>query len=645
MQHFVRALRDALPYWKYLAISLLCSVGVASLWSANIATLFPILEVTLHGESLQNWNARRLTESKAAAVQLQLELDQLEASTPPADRKADYHFRRDLLATQKRAEEARAMSAQWLGPIINRWLPTSPFGTVALLIGIIVASTFLKQVLLVSSTLLVSYVSNRIVNRIRQKIFDKAMRLDRASYLQIGTSGFMSQITHATEMLTSGITSVYGGAVSEPLKIIACLLGAWCISWRLTLFSLILAPIVAVLVLYLNRQIRNISRTMLQRSKGFHHVLLEALSSMLTVQAYGREDFERDRFKLTTREMMGYAMRSAFFNSLAGPVTELLGLSMIAISLLVGGYLVINQETHIFHIRMSDTPLSISQMMVFFGMLIGASDPIRKLSGVISGVNTGTVAASMIYPLLDRESLIVEAKHPQTVARPHGLLEFKNITFGYDPADPILKGIDLTIPFGEKLAIVGPNGGGKSTLISLLCRFYDPQQGKVLLDGTPLTEMALEDLRGRLALVSQQTELFNDSVMYNIRYGRLDATDAEVVEAARKAHAHEFISAMSGGYQTVVGQNGQRLSGGQRQRIALARAILRDPEILILDEATSQIDVASESLIHDTLAEFGRSRTVIMITHRESTLDLADRIIEVSRGTIRETDALVRPAA
>lgn len=645
MQHFVRALRDALPYWKYLAISLLCSVGVASLWSANIAALFPILEVTLHGESLQQWNDRRLLESNARADGFQAEIDALDAATPAEKRDGAYTFQRDLLQTKRHAELATATSSKWLSPFVNKWLPTSPFGTVALILAIIVGSTFLKQLLLVSSTMLVSYVSNRIVRRIRQQVFDQALKLDRASFLQVGTSGFMSHITHATDMLTAGITSVYGGAVSEPLKIIACLVGAWCISWRLTLFSLILAPVVAMLVLFLNRRIKDISRTMLQRSKGFHHVMLEAFSSMLTVQAYSQEAFERERFRVTTREMMGYSLRSTFYNSLAGPITELLGLSMVAISLLVGSYLVINQETHVLGIKMSDVPMSISQMMVFFGMLIGASDPIRKLSGVISGVNTGTVAAAMIYPLLDRQSLVVETHRPKSVDRPHGMLEFRNITFGYYPEDPVLRDVSLRVPYGEKIAIVGPNGGGKSTLIGLLCRFYDPQQGAILIDGVSLTDIAIADLRSRIALVSQQTELFNETVMYNIRYGRLDATDEEVMDAARKAHAHEFIMAMGGQYQAVVGQNGQRLSGGQRQRIALARAILRNPEILILDEATSQIDVTSESLIHDALAEFGANRTVIMITHRESTLRLADRIIEISRGQLHQTDRLVRDAA
>jgi ABC-type multidrug transport system fused ATPase/permease subunit len=199
--------------------------------------------------------------------------------------------------------------------------------------------------------------------------------------------------------------------------------------------------------------------------------------------------------------------------------------------------------------------------------------------------------------------------------------------------------VSVSINFGERVAIVGPNGGGKSTLVNLICRFYDPSKGHVFIDGVPLTDVSLKDLRSRIALVTQQTELFNESILYNIRYGRWDATEEEIFEAAKKAHAHEFISDFPSGYATMVGPNGFRLSGGQRQRIALARAFLRNAEILVLDEATSQIDVESERLIHEALARYVENRTVIMITHRASTLELADSILQVEHGKVTKRPA------
>jgi ATP-binding cassette subfamily B protein/subfamily B ATP-binding cassette protein MsbA len=283
--------------------------------------------------------------------------------------------------------------------------------------------------------------------------------------------------------------------------------------------------------------------------------------------------------------------------------------------------------------------------MVFFGMLIGASDPVRKLSGVLTGLNMGVVGAQALYPLLDNPSKLREAVEPKSLPSPHREISLRNVSFSYDGIDTVIRNVNLSIGFGERVAIVGPNGGGKSTLINLICRFYDPTAGEVLLDGVPLTELTLHDVRRRIALVTQQTELFNESILYNIRYGRWDASEEEIIAAAKQAHAHEFIADFPDGYQTMVGPNGFRLSGGQRQRIALARAILRDAEILVLDEATSQIDVESERLIHESLARYVENRTVIMITHRASTLALADAIVHVEHGTATKKPAAQHRAA
>jgi ATP-binding cassette, subfamily B, bacterial MsbA len=236
---------------------------------------------------------------------------------------------------------------------------------------------------------------------------------------------------------------------------------------------------------------------------------------------------------------------------------------------------------------------------------------------------------------LDREPLIQSPPCPRPTAHPHHKLELRNLSFAYHEQDYVLRDIDLEIPFGSKVALIGANGSGKSSLIHLICRFYDPQQGEVLLDGVNLRDLALDDVRARIGLVTQQTELFNDTILYNIRYGSLHASDEQVQRAAEMAHAHEFIMTFPDQYATRVGQSGQRLSGGQRQRIALARAFLRDPEILILDEATSQIDLESEKLINQALTEYSKHRTLIMITHRLANLYLADRVYELDHGCMR----------
>ncbi|MFM8434428.1 MAG: ABC transporter ATP-binding protein [Planctomycetia bacterium] len=649
MHYFLRAIRDAAKRWPLLLAAFLCSAGVAGLWGANIAALFPIIEVTLNGDTLQSWNERRLEDAQTRIDTARKEQADLEALLATADRSTAEatraRTRLDTLALQVRGDEAVVYASRRLAPWLDRYLPTDPFTTVVWVVIFVVVSTFVKHAFLLTSTLIVSWVAMNISRDLRLKVFDKALALDRAQFMRSGSAGFMAQVTSTSDMLANGITSVFGGAVTEPLKIMACLGGALCISWQLTLACLTMAPLVGFLMVWLNRRIRGISKGILARSLGFHHVLLEALNNVLTVQAYTMEEFERQRFRSCTRDMMKTGMWHTFYFALANPITEILGIGMVATSIAVGAWLVINQETQIFGITMTDRPMTVPGIMVFFGMLIGASDPVRKLSGVFTGVNVGIVGAQALYPLLDTPSKLHEPEHPRSVASPHREIRLENVSFSYDGIDTVLKDVNLTIPFGERVAIVGPNGGGKSTLVNLVCRFYDPTQGAVLLDGVPLTEMALHDLRKRIALVTQQTELFNESILYNIRYGRWDATEEEIVEAARKAHAHEFITEFPEGYQTMVGPNGFRLSGGQRQRIALARAFLRNAEILVLDEATSQIDVESERLIHEALARYVENRTVIMITHRASTLALADSIIEVDHGLVTKRPSRQHQAA
>jgi ATP-binding cassette subfamily B protein/subfamily B ATP-binding cassette protein MsbA len=274
---------------------------------------------------------------------------------------------------------------------------------------------------------------------------------------------------------------------------------------------------------------------------------------------------------------------------------------------------------------------------VFYGFLIGTSDPARKLSSVVGSIQAGAAAADRVYAVLDQQPTIVDRTAARRLTTSTRDIEFRSVHFHYRAGEPVLKGIDLKIPFGETLAIVGPNGCGKSTLAKLMLRFYDPTQGSVHIGGVDLRQQKLRDLRRQIGTVTQHTWLFDDTVMNNIRYGRPHASDSEVISAARLAHADHFIThVLEHGYETQIGEAGGRLSGGQRQRIALARAILCDPAILILDEATSQVDVESEQLTHQALQQFKAGRTIMLITHRLTTLSLADRILVMDDGRISD---------
>jgi len=279
--------------------------------------------------------------------------------------------------------------------------------------------------------------------------------------------------------------------------------------------------------------------------------------------------------------------------------------------------------------------MNLASLLMFYGFLIGASDPLRKLSGFVNIAQTGAAAADRIFPLLDRKPTIIEKENPTPAKNLQQPIVFDRVNFHYDKKEPVLCDINLKIPYGETIAIVGPNGCGKTTLVNLIPRFYDPVDGEIRLACSPLRDLCIQDLRRRIGIVTQQTILFDDTVLNNIRYGSPRATDEDVFAAAKKAHAHNFIlEKLENGYETNVGESGSRLSGGQKQRLSLARIILRDPQIMILDEATSQIDPESEQLIHEVLEKFIKDRTTFIITHRLSTLSLADRILVMDEGRI-----------
>jgi ATP-binding cassette, subfamily B, bacterial MsbA len=645
MKNFYRALREAWRHWVTLGAGIMCSFAMAFLWGANIMALYPVIETTIHGGNLQSWN-----EQKIAALQEKihrLEVEQ-EALILPSESDANFHeakSKKGRLRSSVLAEQISLQSLERLQPLLQKWLPTDPFSTVLLVLCLVVFGTILKQIFAVANVVLVNYASQNIAREIRMQIFGKAVTMDRAGFNVLGTSGYMASITHTTDGLAQGITAVYGGLVAEPLRIISCLTLALVVSWRVTLASMITVPLMVMLIVWLNRRIRKMSRMALDRSFGFHHVILEVFSALSTVQANTMEEFERERFRISTKEMRRMSVLGSFYGALANPITEVFGITALCTGLGVAAYLVISQKNHVFGILMTDHPMTVTELSVVFGLLVGATDPLRKLSGVIANINSGSAAANALYPLLDSQSRIADPIEPRTVPKPHHKIEFRDVTFSYDGLNNVLTNVNLTIPFGERLAIIGPNGGGKSTLMHLLCRFFDPQQGNVLIDGVSIKDLTIRDLRGRIGIVSQQSDFFNESIIHNIRYGRWDATDEEVFEAAKKARAHDFISEFPEGYQTLVGPNGQRLSGGQRQRIALARALLRNSEIVILDEATSQIDVESEKLIHESLLKYARDRTLIMITHRQSTLELATRIVQVDRGELTEVTPAMKRAA
>ena len=417
----------------------------------------------------------------------------------------------------------------------------------------------------------------------------------------------------------------------------ACLIGAALVNWRLLILSIVICPLAAFFMNRLARATKRASRKAMEESAKLMNRLFQAITYIKIVKAFTMEHSERRRFRKVAGEVYARGMKIAIYSALFRLNNEVLGIGVICLSMLAGGYLVLNQEEFLFGIRMSDAPMSAGKLLTFYAFLVGASDPIRKMADVYNMLQSGIVAADRVFPLIDRESKIRDTEDPTPLPVGPSTLSFEEVRFGYNDEQEILNGVSFELPVGKSLAIVGANGAGKSTLVNLLPRFYDPASGCIKLDGIPLQDFSLKHLRKYVGCVTQQTMLFDDSIISNIRYGNPGVTIEQVIDAAKRAHAHAFIeNQLEEGYETRIGEHGGRLSGGQRQRLSLARAILRDPSLLILDEATSQIDPESEILIHQALSDFIQDRTTIMITHRLSTLDLADLIMVMSEGRIED---------
>lgn len=637
MKNFIRSIKEARSYWKSLLLATVFSLVIATLWGANIGAFYPILEVTIGGKSVHTWFDEQIDFQQQRLIQLKNQIDDLKLREAQAagSQLTEVSLQLQTCLAQQEIDNKKLTGYQEAFPWVKRWVPESPFQTVVLIVAVLLISTLIKHVFMIANDYLVGRAAVDLTRQTRQHLFEKALYLDRAAFQKHGVSTFQSHITHTSDMLCAGLSATFGAAIREPLKLIACLIGAAYICPRLLLLSLVVAPLLGWMLYSITVSIRKHTRRMLARVTDYHQVMVESLGNVQTIQAYRAEEVEQARFADSTWMTRKYRLSCILLASMTKPVIEFLGVGMLGVTIVSGAYLVLNQETQLLGMTICENPLNVSQLLIFFGMLIGASDPLRRLSAVYWQIYSGIVAAESIYEILDQPTAISDPANPISPPHRHQLLSLRGVDFGYSTEAPILRGVNLEVPFGATVAILGHNGSGKSTLINLLCRFYDPQNGCLMLDGIDFRKMKVADLRSKIALVNQQTELFNQTVAYNIRYGNPGASEQEVQDAAQQAQASEFIeSVLEQHYQTVVGANGQRLSGGQRQRIALARALLCNPEILILDESTSQIDMHSEQMIRQSLAAHRGKRTMIIITHREKLLELADVVYELQEGKL-----------
>ena len=639
MKNLGRALRMALRYRISIIGSVICSAFVALMWGANLGAVYPFIEVVMRNQSLHDWADGRIDDSEKMIAEAEAKIQTLanKAKEHPEDSELNSTLQKEIgtLNTDVEQHEERIAYTNNLIPWLDKYAPRDPFRTLVYIVGFMFFGTFIRGGFLAGNMYLVARVGQRTILDLQDKFFGNVMNMEMSEIGVKGTGDLTNRIRGETTAIGKGITTIFGKTIREPMKMAACLGGAACVNWRLLLFSLLVSPIAGSVMIKLARGTKKASRRAMEDSGKLMTRLYQSLVYMRIVKSYNMQEHEHLRFKQTAHAVYKKAMKISLFNALSRTNNELLSVMVIGLGILAGGYLVLNQQTHLFGIRMSPTPMDMGQVMLFFVFLVGVCDPLRKLGDVYNQIQSAAVASDRVFPLIDQVPAVTDSLSPTPLATDREFaLSFSDVEFAYDEDKNVLNGVSFEVPAGTSLAIIGPNGCGKGTLINLIPRFFDPSSGSIKINNIDLRNLSLGDIRGNIGYVTQMTMLFGDSIAANIGYGTPGATMSQIKAAAAQAHADSFIEELDDGYETDIGEYGGKLSGGQQQRLSLARAILSDPKILILDEATSQIDPESETLIHETLKSFIKNRTTVVITHRMSTLELVDRILVMDQGQI-----------
>ncbi len=494
------------------------------------------------------------------------------------------------------------------------------FGLVAALLGTHVFGALVSM----ANGRLASFIGTQIAYDFRSRVFDHLTRLSVGYYDRYNIGQLMTRVANDTEQMRGFVQQLTGGFLAQLITVAAVGAMLFSLSWKLALLTLLPAPLVMLSAVFFWKRIYPRYYKVWDAGSKLHGVLNTILSGIRVVKAFGQEEQEQKRFGRTS----GYVRDSArgveytvsIFNPSIGLLFQLGGMMVW----LVGGRQVIESE------------LSLGKLMAFLGYLWMFYAPLGNLTQLTNWLTSFLTATQRTFEILDTPSQIVEIPNPVRLPAAKGAIRFENVTFGYNRHEPVLKGISFEVKPGEHIGVVGKSGSGKTTLVNLLARFYDVDEGRVLIDGVDVRDLHLEDLRKTVGIVLQEPFLFRGTIYTNISYGRRDVTPEQVMEASKAANAHHFVMRHPLGYDTYIGERGAGLSGGERQRVSIARALLYDPNILVLDEATSNVDTESEQLIQEALGRVTAGRTTVAIAHRLSTLKKSDRIFVVDKGVIVE---------
>ncbi|HBG20896.1 MAG TPA: lipid A export permease/ATP-binding protein MsbA [Desulfobulbaceae bacterium] len=489
---------------------------------------------------------------------------------------------------------------------------------------VVILIFFLKGIAYYLYSILLEQVGQSIIRDFRTQIFNHIHKQSLSFFNMMPTGTLMSRIISDVALLQQAVSNALVGVVRDFFQVIILLGVVFYMNWRLAMVAFIVLPVAAFPIVRFGRLFRKLSTSTQEEVANVSNILHETITGARIVKAFTKEEYEGRRFSGQVKRLFSLTMKDAKYRCLQHPLMEFIGGVAIALIIWFGGNDVINGTA---------TP---GTFFAFLTALIAAYEPVKGVTRINSTIQQGLAAATRIFAILDIEPEICDKKGAVVLPPFTTSIEFKNLTYSYDDEAAVLTDINLTVPSGEALAIVGPSGGGKTTLTNLIPRFLDLKEGSILIDGIDIRDVTLASLRNQIAIVTQQTILFNDTVRNNIAYSDQQAPLSAVQEAARAAYAYDFIQSLPNGFDTIIGEGGARLSGGERQRISIARAILKNAPILILDEATSALDTESEREVQKALENLMKNRTTFVIAHRLSTIKNASRIIVIKDGVIVE---------
>lgn len=590
MKNFFGILRYVKGYWHYAIWNIVFNVFSVVFSFFSIALLFPFLNVLFSNNSKEA--ATMLAEGEPRLV---ISKDSITA------------YIKYLIADN-----------------------SNEHGKLYVLIAIclfVVVAIFFKNLFRYLAMYFISPIRNGVVRDIRNKVFNKTLDLPLSYYSEEKKGDIISRMTTDVQEIEWSVMKSLEMIFREPLNILVFVIMMFVISTKLTLIAFVLLPLTVLLIVSIGKSLKRSSTKRQEKMGVLLSIMDETLGGLRIIKGFNAEKKVTEHFKNENQEYRNISTRISRKEDLASPLSEFLGVSVLIAILYFGGTMVIQDKT-------MDGELLILYLVMFAQLLT----PAKSFTAAYYSVQKGLASAERIDKLLDAEVTIKDVANPKSINKFEKEIEYKNVSFAYREGETgwVLNNINLKIEKGKTIALVGQSGSGKTTLADMLPRFYDTTQGEILIDGIAIKDAKIKDVRALMGIVTQESILFNDTVFNNIAFGMDNVTEAQVIEAAKIANAHEFISKMPQGYQTNIGDRGSKMSGGQRQRMSIARAVLKNPPILILDEATSALDTESERLVQDALSNLMKNRTSVVIAHRLSTIQHADEIIVMQKGVIIE---------